>query len=190
MDDPDMQELFRRSVGSFGERVHAIRDDQWTAATPCSEWDVRALVGHLVTEVAWAAPLVGGKSVADVGDELSGDLLGDDPKAAWDRHSAEAASAVGEDGAMERTVRLTRRELPASEYTFEIFTDLLIHGWDLARAIGGQEGLDPESVEIVYRKVKPDEAALKASGMFGSQVTPPPDADAQTQLLAIFGRVT
>ena len=99
MGDPDMQELFRRSVGSFGDRVHAIRDDQWTAATPCTEWDVRALVGHLVTEVAWVAPLIGGRSVADVGDELSGDLLGDDPKAAWDRYSGEADSAVGEDGA-------------------------------------------------------------------------------------------
>jgi uncharacterized protein (TIGR03086 family) len=189
MGDPDLQELFRRSVGSFGERVHAIRDDQWTGATPCTEWDVRVLVGHLVTEVAWVGPLVGGKSVADVGDELSGDLTGDDPKGSWDRYSGEATSAVAEDGAMERTVRLTSRELPAADYTFEVFMDLLIHGWDLARAIGAPEVLDPESVDVVYAKMKPNEEALKASGVFGPEVTPPADADAQTRLLAIFGRV-
>jgi uncharacterized protein (TIGR03086 family) len=189
MGDPELQELFGRSVGSFGDRVHAISDDQWTAATPCSEWDVRALVGHLVTEVAWVGPLVGGKSVADVGDELSGELTGDDPKASWDRYSGEAAAAVAEDGAMERTVRLTSRELSAGDYTFEVFIDLLIHGWDLARAIGAPEVLDPESVDVVYEKVKPNEQALKASGVFGPEVTVPPDADAQTRLLAIFGRV-
>jgi uncharacterized protein (TIGR03086 family) len=90
---------------------------------------------------------------------------------------------------MERTVRLTRRELPAAEYAEEVFIDLLIHGWDLARAIGADEALDPEAVEIVYASMKPREEALKASGVFGGMVVPPDGADTQTQLLAVFGRV-
>jgi len=90
---------------------------------------------------------------------------------------------------MERTVRLTKRELPASEYTNEVFTDLLIHGWDLARAIGADEALDAESVDLVYDAMKPHEAELKASGVFGEMIVPPDGADRQTQLLALFGRV-
>ena len=185
----DLQELYRRACERFGEHVHAVKDDQWAGPTPCTEWDVRALVGHLITEVAWVPPLVGGRSVAEVGDELSGDLTGDDPVASWDRYAPPSIEVVAEPGAMERTVRLTRRELPASEYATEVFTDLLIHGWDLARAIGADETLDPESVEVVYEAMKPHEAELKASGVFGEMIVPPDGADRQTELLAVFGRV-
>ena len=81
----DLQELYRRACVRFGEHVHAIRDDQWGSGTPCTEWDVKALVGHLITEVAWVPPLVGGRSVAEVGDELSGDLTGADPAVVLER---------------------------------------------------------------------------------------------------------
>jgi uncharacterized protein (TIGR03086 family) len=184
----DLQELYRRACERYGEHVHAIRDDQWKSPTPCSEWDVTALVNHLITEVAWVPPLVGGRSVADVGGELSGDLGGDDPGGAWDRYAPASIEAVAEPGAMERTVQLTKRQIPASEYTTEVFVDLLIHGWDLARAIGADETLDPESVELVYQQMKPHEDELNSSGVFGTHVTPPDGADTQTQLLAVFGR--
>jgi len=184
----DLPELYRRVCERYGEHVHAVTDGQWSGSTPCTEWDVRALVGHLITEVAWVPPLVGGRSVAEVGDELSGDLMGEDPAASWDRYAPASIEAVGEPGAMERTVRLTKRELPATEYVSEVFVDLLIHGWDLARAIGADETLDPESVEIVYGRMKPHEAELNSSGIFGSHVQPPEGADLQTQLLAVFGR--
>jgi len=185
----ELQEMYRRACLRFGEHVHAITDDQWSGSTPCTEWDVRALVDHLITEVAWVPPLVGGRSVAEVGDELSGDLTGDDPAASWDRFAPPSIDAVTEPGAMERTVRLTKRELPTAQYVNEVFTDLLIHGWDLARAIGAGDTLDPESVDVVYEAMKPYEAELKASGVFGEMVVPPEGADRQTQLLALFGRV-
>ena len=185
----DLQELYRRACLRFGEHVHAIRGDQWAAPTPCTEWDVKALVGHLITEVAWVPPLIGGRSVAEVGDELSGDLTGEDPAASWDRFAPASIDAVAEPGALERTVRLTKRELPASEYANEVFTDLLIHGWDLARAIGADETLDGESVDVVYEAMKPHEEELKTTGVFGPMVVPPEGADRQTLLLAVFGRV-
>ena len=50
----------------------------------CDEWDVRALVNHIVSGNLWVPELVGGKSIADVGDRLDGDVLGDDPVAAYD----------------------------------------------------------------------------------------------------------
>jgi uncharacterized protein (TIGR03086 family) len=184
----DLQELYRRACERYGEHVHAIRDDQWTSPTPCAEWNVKALVGHLITEVAWVPPLVGGRTVAEVGDELSGDLTGDEPVTSWDRYAPASIAAVIEPGAMERTVRLTKRQLPASEYTTEVFVDLLIHGWDLARAIGADETLDSESVELVFQQMKPHEDELNSSGVFGTHVAPPEGADVQTQLLAVFGR--
>ena len=78
--------------------------------------------------------------------------------------------------------------MPATEYVSEVFVDLLIHGWDLARAIGADETLDPESVEIVYERMKPHESELNSSGVFGAHVEPRDGADLQAQLLAVFGR--
>src|SRR6266487_2816681 len=60
------RELFEKSKQEFGEKVASIRDDQWGDSTPCSDWDVRALVNHLVYENAWIPPILGGKSIADV----------------------------------------------------------------------------------------------------------------------------
>jgi uncharacterized protein (TIGR03086 family) len=184
----DYRELYRRALDRFGEHVHSIRADQWGEATPCTEWDVRALVQHLVYETMWMPPLLNGKTIADVGDALSGDLLGDDPIGAWDRSAKENAEAV-DSTLPDSVVHISRGDITAEQYTNEVFTDLVIHGWDLARAIGADETLDAESVDLLYGIFKPMEAGLKASGAYGPQVVPPSGASRQTELLAIFGRV-
>ncbi len=183
------RELFAAALEHFGTLVHQVSDDAWTAATPCTEWDVRALVHHLANEISWMVPLLGGRSVADVGDGLSGDLLGDDPVTSWDAAAAAALGAVNADGAMEMVIHLSRRDVSGADYTFEVFNDLAIHGWDLARAIGADETIDPAFVAIIDQRVAPVIADLKASGQYGDEVVPPEGADPQTRLLAMFGRV-
>ena len=169
--------------------MHEIPADGWSDPTPCTEWDVRALVNHLVGEIRWMVPLFEGKSVADVGDSLSGDLLGDDPVGAWDRAADAVIATVDAPGAMDITIHLSRRDLTGAGYAQEVFTDLAIHGWDLARAIGADETIDADIVEVVDGIMRPIVADLKSSGVFGPVVTPPEGADAQTQLLALLGRV-
>ena len=73
----------RSALRQFDDRVQIIRDDQWNNATPDTEWDVTALVRHLVYEQLWVPELLAGRTIAEVGDALDGDILGDDPKAAW-----------------------------------------------------------------------------------------------------------
>ena len=72
--------LFERAVDGFGAHVRAVGAGQWHDPTPDTEWDVRMLVNHVTVEQLWVPPLVGGKSVADVGSALDGDQLGDDPR--------------------------------------------------------------------------------------------------------------
>jgi uncharacterized protein (TIGR03086 family) len=91
-------------------------------------------------------------------------------------------------GTMERTVHLSFGDFPGREYTMQVFADLLIHGWDLARAIGADERLDPDPVEACAGWFEPVEEAYHAGGAIGPKVEAPPDADAQTHLLASFGR--
>jgi uncharacterized protein (TIGR03086 family) len=183
------RELFVGALEHFGALVHDVPVDAWTASTPCTEWDVRALIHHLLSEISWMEPLLGGRSVAEVGDELNGDLLGDDPVASWDAAAARTLAAVNAGGAMDLVIHLSRRDITGADYTFEVFNDLAIHGWDLARAIGEDETIDPRFVATIDERMAPSIAELKASGQYGDEVVPPDGADAQTRLLAMFGRV-
>ena len=174
----DQGELHRRAVEEFDARVRAVGDDQWGLPTPCSDWNVRQLVNHLVYENRWTVPLMGGGTIAEVGDRYEGDLLGDDPLDAFRTASAAAAAVATEPGAGERIVHLSFGDVP----------DHLIHAWDLARAVGADERLDPELVGACAAWFASMEATYRAIGAIGDRPETPPGADAQTTLLAAFGR--
>src|SRR3954471_20256222 len=74
----ELTQRLERATAHFGDLVQKVGSDQWESATPCSDWDVRALVNHLVYEARWAPPLLAGRTIADVGDQFDGDLLGAD----------------------------------------------------------------------------------------------------------------
>jgi len=78
--------------------------------------------------------------------------------------------------------------VPASVYCGHRFLDVLIHGWDLARATGQDATLPADLVEACFEVVDPQRDLLEASGMFGTVQSVPAGADRQTQLLAILGR--
>jgi len=184
----ETSELHRRAAAGFDHHVQAVADDDWRLPTPNTEWDVRALVNHLTYENKWCVPLLQGSTVEEVGDAFEGDLLGAAPKEAWSQSLREAEAAVQAEGALERTVHLSSRESSGEEYVFELFIDLLIHSWDLARGIGGDERLDDDLVKVCYEKTKSQEQMIRDAGVFGSHVEPGEDADLQTRLLALFGR--
>jgi hypothetical protein len=71
----------------------------------------------------------------------------------------------------------------------QLFADMLIHGWDLARAIGADERLDPELVAVLAAWFADKADAYRAAGAVGPRPGVPEDADAQTTLLADFGRL-
>lgn len=180
--------LFTRAVEGFAGHVHAIGDAQWHDPTPCTDWDVRTLVQHVTVEQLWVPPLLGGATVADVGDRFDGDVLGEDPVAVWDAAAAAATAALTADGALDTTVSLSGGTRPTAEYCWEMTTDALIHTWDLARGIGADETLDAELVDLVYERTLPVAEHLHETGLFAPPVPVPPDAPIQTRLLALFGR--
>jgi uncharacterized protein (TIGR03086 family) len=177
-----------RALQGFGDHVHAVTDDQWHDPTPDTDWDVRQLVNHLVVEQLWVPPLMDGRTIAEIGDRFDGDQLGDDPRRSWDDAAAAAQAAFSAPGALDRTVHLSAGDKPAVEYLQEMGMDLVIHGWDLARAIGADERLPPNLVDWVYRQFEPRADELQSWGVFAARVPVPDDADQQTKLLALFGR--
>lgn len=177
---------YLRALDRFGATVRAVGPDQWHARTPDEDWNVRELVNHVLVEQLWAPPLLDGASIDDVGDRFDGDQLGDDPAATWRSAEAGARAAFSADGALERTVALSYGDTPARAYAQQMTDDLLLHGWDLARAVGADERLDPELVRSALDRADPEH--LAGSGLFGKPIDVPADADAQTRLLAAYGR--
>lgn len=183
----DIKELFPRAVAEFDRQVQAVAEDQWASQTPCTEWVVRDLVNHLTYEDRWAPELLAGKTLEQVGDRFDGDLLGDDPVGAWEAARDGALEAVAA-GSMDRMVHTSMGEIPAGDYLSQLFSDHLVHAWDLARATGSNEDLDQELVRACEGMMRPFESMMRASGVFGEHVDTPHDADAQVRLLALFGR--
>jgi uncharacterized protein (TIGR03086 family) len=180
--------LYVRATDVFDTRVRAVRPDQWDDATPCTEWNVRQLVNHVAVEDLWVPPLLAGKTIADVGDAYDGDQLGDDPAAAWSRALAGARQAVLEPGAADRTVHLSYGDERAGEYLLQLFADHLIHGWDLAWAIDGDTELPADLVDECTTYFARMEETYRKIGAIAARVDVPAGADAQTRLLATFGR--
>jgi len=184
----DLINIHARALAEFGRRVAELRPEQRHDPTPCTDWDVDALVSHLVNEQLWVPPMLAGETVEQVGDRFDGDLLGDQPFEAWQRAAEAAHEAFAEPDALARPVHLSYGDRPAADYLLEMVSDLVIHAWDLARGLGVDDRLDPELVELVYSRTEPQVSGLAASGLFAPPVAVSDDADRQTRLLALYGR--
>jgi len=184
----DIPAMFRGAVAEFDARVRQIGGHQWQAPTPDEDWTVRDLVNHLVGEDLWAPLLLAGSTITEVGDRFDGDVLGAEPRAAWAAASATAVRAIEADGAMDRIVHLSFGDFPGREYALQLFADHLIHAWDLARAIGADERLDTGLVASCANWFDATEDAYRSAGAIAARPPVPGHADAQTVLLARFGR--
>lgn len=131
---------------------------------------------------------MGGRADAGLGDKQDGDLLRPSPLAAYDASFAAAQAAFAEPGAMERIAHLSYGNVPGAIYASHRTLDTFIHGWDLARATGQDDTLDPELVEAIYDTFKPQAKLIELSRLFDPVAPVPDDADPQTQLLALLGR--
>jgi len=149
-------------------------DGRWDNASPCNEWDARGVAEHVIGfhDALLLRPL-----------GLKPDRPKGDPGARWAVtvpaiiSALERASTEGSDSGVD-----LNRLLPV------LTTDVLVHTWDLARAVNADPQLDPEQCEVSFEVVRPNDKRLRASGMFGPAVLVPEDADAATRLVAFLGR--
>ena len=183
-----MGELYVRAMESAARFVSGVRAGQWHDPTPCTEWDLRILVNHMTYENLWAAELFPGKTMAEVGDRFDGDVLGDDPVGAFNRSVEAASAAVSVPGAMEAVCHLSFADVPGSEYAKQLFVEMLVHGWDVARASGQEAALDAALVDVGLPIAEEAMRLAAGSGAIAAPVPVADDAPAQTRLLAFLGR--
>jgi uncharacterized protein (TIGR03086 family) len=186
--------LFQEAQRVFTDRVHAIREDQWSAPTPCEDWNVAALVQHVTEEHLWAPPLLHGQDLESAGKIVEGTRrlpveggVGANLAEQWDEAITASADAFTEPGALDRSVSLSRGSTPASEYLAEGIADLTIHAWDLGKGIGFSEPFPEDLVSFVYDMAK-QMGDLSHTGMFKPAVQVPDDAPTIDKLVALAGR--
>jgi uncharacterized protein (TIGR03086 family) len=168
--------------------VVAIGDDQWHLPTPCDDWDVRVLLNHIVAGNWWASRLAAGETIDEVGDVYDGDLLDPSPAREYQESAIAAARAFEAPGALDAPCAVSYGPVPGSVYAGHRFIDVLVHGWDLAIAIGHTHPLSTELATDAWIVIEPQLDMLRGSGAFGHEQTIPDDADAATRVLLALGR--
>jgi uncharacterized protein (TIGR03086 family) len=182
--------LLSRALDQTGDIIAAIKPDQAHLPTPCNSWDVEALVTHVVDEVQRLAEM------AETGKRGSGDgaPLGDDWSGAYRAAADSLKAAWASSGALDRMHELPGVEVPASWAVGQHITEVVIHGWDIAKATGqSTDDLDPEVGEAAFDWGKanliPEFRGHEADGaMIGHEVQVGPDAPLYTRLAAFGGR--
>jgi len=159
-----------RARQEFETRLTTIAADQWTNPTPCTEWDVRALVNHMMLGNRMTVQLLGGMATADVIAGLDDDLVGaagDDVHGAFRSVADDLHAGFSAEGALEGTIDHPMGEIPRSMFIGFRTCDYAVHAWDLARGIGADDQLDGALVEWLWEDCQPMKDGLAATGMFG-----------------------
>jgi uncharacterized protein (TIGR03086 family) len=184
----DLPALLDESITSTGKIVTGIRPDQLDDATPCADWDVRALLNHVIGVADVFSHVGEGKPInrPDPNTEYFND---DDYAAAYDAATAAMLAAWRTPGALDATIALPFGEVPGSVGASINFIDMLVHGWDLARATGQAATLASHLAEpalTLSRGIMNDQ--LRSAGAFGPEVTVAQDAPMGNRLVAFLGR--
>jgi uncharacterized protein (TIGR03086 family) len=160
----------RRACDGFGAVVRRVPPDRWDAPTPCTEWDARGVVEHVIGfhDVLLLVPLDAKPS------RPKGDVV-----ARWDVTEEALVGVLGGEDALDDTRRSVVGVLT---------TDVLVHTWDLAAAVGVDAELDEELCAMGFARADANRERLAASGMFGPPVAVADDAPVADRLVALFGR--
>jgi uncharacterized protein (TIGR03086 family) len=168
----------------FGEAVRS-GDGNWDRPSPCDAWDARGVLEHVIGfhDVLLLRPL-GAKP----------DRPRNDPERRWQLTFERLREVLSQDGLFERVVEVPpvgtnpAMRLDARRLVPRLSQDVLVHTWDLARAIGADHQLDPRWCALFFEQLPADPVALKRFGMFAPPIPVDDAADIQTRLLARLGR--
>lgn len=178
----EVSERYDRIAAGFADRLDGVVPGQWVSQSPCTEWTAADIVDHVVLT---HRRVLGSLSGAEA-EELTPD---DDRAKCFATARAEVSAALEDPAQASRTISGMFGEQPFESLVSRLLcADTLIHTWDLARATGQDEDLDPVAVQQAMEFLGPIDEALRRPGGFAAKIEPPAGADPQTRLLNFAGR--
>lgn len=176
------------ALGEFGRRLRLVGADDWGRPTPCAEWDVRALVDHVVGANVRYQLLLDGAPTEQVEATRSVDHLGDDALASFVATADRMVACFHEDGALERVAHHVIGDRTGYELVAMRILDAAVHAWDLARAIGADETLPDEVVAFLLMYSAELDLGPQQHAFATANTAVRRDASPQDQLLHQLGR--
>jgi uncharacterized protein (TIGR03086 family) len=169
-------------AGRFADHLKGVPPQSWNAMSPCTEWTATDVVVHVINTH---------RRVLAALDQSDPEVVGpgDDLAVSWDAATGAVRAALADPGQATKTVAGMFGEQPFESLVGRLLcADTLIHTWDLARATGQDESLDPSAVSEAVAFLTPIDESIRRPGGFGPRIEPTPDADTQTRLLNFAGR--
>jgi uncharacterized protein (TIGR03086 family) len=182
----DVLALHARAAKQVAALVAAVPSAQMGRPTPCTEWDVRALIGHVVDLNRLVAARATGAA-----DPAPVDLAaGDDPAAAVARAHEAVTAILAAPGALDRSFAMPWGEQTGEILAWELFIDLVAHAWDLHRAVDALPPLDPALCEAALAKAREliVDAVHRVPGGIGPEVVLPAAAPVCDRFAGFYGR--
>ena len=188
----DIVQLHERALDETARLVDAVRPDQMSLPTPCSDWDVRALLAHLAGGNIRYAGLTRGEPIKPGparGGGPAADLLGDDPAGAYRRSAAAVDAAWRDPALLDRTFALPIGVLPGRAALTLHLVETVIHGWDVARATGQRPAFAPDVVRTAMQFTQASAPGDRPPGAaFAPSVPVADDLPEIDRLAAFLGR--
>ncbi len=183
--------MMARAGASTVEVARNVKPDQLTAPTPCPEWDVRALVNHLMFWSAFRSELAARKQQAPADDPVTEETdftAQRDWPGTLARQLDRAVAAWAEPGATEGNTGLAGGSMPARMIGMMMVGELVVHGWDLARATGQTIDTDPATLATAHEMASAMGEQGRQMGAFGAEVELPESAPMLDRVLGLSGR--
>ena len=192
---PDPVEMLRKTTLRVKEIVAGVEQSQTQNPTPCSEWDVRGLLNHLIGGLEFTAGCISG-SPPDIRPAEAHSSYLDEPDVAvlieaYHTLLDRVLQSGSEPGALDGIVSTPYfGEMPVGQIFIGTTMDQFIHGWDLAKATGQDTTLDAGLVEFAYGMLTSGGFADmgRQAGFIGPEITVPDNSSAQDKLIAYMGR--
>jgi uncharacterized protein (TIGR03086 family) len=165
-------------------KVKGVTPDDLSKPTPCTEFDVRELLNHVIGGLEMLRVAAGGGKAS----LPEGDQFGSDPGAVYDERRASLLNALRGDGVLDRNWEMPFGSMPGSMMAGIVFMEHLTHAWDVAKATGQDTTLPEELVRECTETVAPMDEMLRMPGVCGPAVPVGDDASAQDKLIAFMGR--
>ena len=173
----DLLDLFERGTDWTASKIPAATK-QLDAPTGCDDWDVRALINHMIETQQYFASSARGEE-ASLPKPMPPELIGSDPVKVYAATTAETKKAFEQPGVIEKTG-------PSLGIAF---CDQLVHGWDLANATGQDATMPDDLAAAAFSMLDgrlTDEQ--RKGGGFKPAVDVPAGASSQDKLVAYTGR--
>jgi uncharacterized protein (TIGR03086 family) len=186
----ELHEMMAKAATSAAAVARNVKPDQLAAPTPCPDWDVRTLVNHLMF---WShrSELAARKEQAPADDPITEqtDFTTDGEWPETLAHQLDKAAVAWSDpGATEGDTGLAGGSMPARMIAMMMVGELVVHGWDLARATGQTIETDPTTVETVHEMTVAMGDQGREMGAFGPAVEVPDSAPLLDRVLGLSGR--